>query len=154
MSEQLAPTSGAAWRRAREEGEVITLASGNIVRVRAVPLDHLITSGRIPDILTPIAAKALWTDTEASVVADQVEVAKGFVELINLVVPAALLTPRVVETPTADDEISLADIDFQDKLTLFNLATGGAAMLRQFRIQQEKRMEPVSDSQDVRSAAE
>ncbi len=151
---QLTPTPGSVWRKPREAGETVRLPSGNIATLRPVALDQLMLSGKIPDLLTPIAAKSLWTETDTADIADQVETAKGFAELVNLVVPAAMLSPRIVAEPAADDEISLADIDFSDKLAIFQLATGGSQVLKSFREQQEKRVEPVSDGKDVRAETE
>lgn len=143
------PTPGSTWRKPRTVGETVTLPSGNVATLRPVALDMLIASGKLPDLLTPIAAKSLWTETDTSTIADQVETAKGFAELVNLIVPAAMLTPRIVENPQGDDEISLEDIDFSDKIAIFQLATGGSQVLKSFREQQEKRMEPVPDGENV-----
>lgn len=151
---QLTPTSGAAWRKPREQGEVVSLPSGNVARLRPVALDQLMLSGKIPDLLTPIAAKSLWTETDTASIGDQVETAKGFAELVNLIVPAAIIEPRIVAEPAADDEISLADIDFSDKLAIFQLATGGSQTLRLFREQQERNVAIISDGEDVRPEAE
>lgn len=151
---QLKPTSGQQWRKAREVGETIRLPSGNIATLRPVPLDQLMLSGKIPDLLTPIAARSLWAETDTSNIADQVETAKGFAELINLIVPLAVLRPRIVDNPQSDDEISLEDIDFSDKIAIFQLATGGSQTLSLFRKGQEADVEPVSDGEDVRPEAE
>jgi hypothetical protein len=148
------PTSGATWRKSREEGEVVTLPSGNVARLRPVALDQLIISGKLPDLLTPIAAKSLWTETDTSTIADQVETAKGFAELVNLVVPLAMLTPRIVLDPQADDEIAMDDIEFSDKIAIFQLATGGSTVLRAFRERQEASVDALPDSEDVRPKTE
>lgn len=148
------PTSGATWRKPRTEGEVVTLPSGNVARLRPVALDQLIISGKLPDLLTPIAAKSLWTETDTSTIADQVETAKGFAELVNLVVPLAMMEPRIVADPQADDEIAMDDIEFSDKIAIFQLATGGSTVLRAFRERQEANVDAVPDSEDVRPATE
>lgn len=149
---QLKPTSGQQWRKAREVGETIRLPSGNVATLRPVPLDQLMLSGKIPDLLTPIAARSLWAETDTGSIADQVETAKGFAELINLIVPLAVLRPHIVDDPQSDDEISLADIDFSDKIAIFQLATGGSQTLSLFRKGQEANVEPVLDGENVRPA--
>lgn len=146
------PTPGSTWRRPRTVGETVTLPSGNVATLRPVALDMLIASGKLPDLLTPIAAKSLWTETDTSTIADQVETAKGFAELINLIVPLAVLRPHIVDDPQSDDEISLADIDFSDKIAIFQLATGGSQTLSLFRKGQEANVEPVLDGENVRPA--
>lgn len=150
----LTPTPGAAWRKPREVGETVRLPSGNVATLRPVALDQLMLSGKIPDLLTPIAAKSLWTETDTGAIADQVETAKGFAELVNLIVPLAMLAPRVVAEPAGDDEIAPDDIEFSDKIAIFQLATGGATVLANFRKGQETDVEPVPDGQDVQSEAE
>lgn len=130
------PTSGRAWRKAREEGYIITLPSGNVAKLRPVALDVLITSGKLPDLLTPIAARTLWTEDSPQKIAEQAELAQGYAELVNVIVPAAFLSPRIVDSPQADDEISLDDLDFTDKVAVFNLCTAPAAALETFRNQQ------------------
>jgi hypothetical protein len=148
------PTAAVSWRRAREEGELITLPSGNVARLRPVALDVLITSGGIPDLLTPIAAKTLWSETDPADIAQASELAEGFAKLVNAIMPAAFIEPRVVENPTADDEIGLDDIQFDDKVAVFNLVTAGAYTLRKFRERQETGLDIVRNGQSNGSAAE
>lgn len=153
------PTPAAVWRKPRLEGYVVTLPSGNRVRLRPVALDLLILGGDLPDLLTPIAARSLWTETDVAAIADQVELAQGFAELVNRVVPLAVLEPEIVtDVPSGyqfgDDEIALDDIDFGDKLAIFQLATQPAAVLRSFREQQAAGVAALSDGQDGEPATE
>jgi len=149
------PTPGNEWRKPREEGYVIKLiTSGNTVRLRPVALDMLIASGSIPDILTPAAAKILWDGPDAGLIAARSEIDHEFIDLVNVVVPAAMLYPRVVDTPQADDEISLDDLDFSDKVAIYQLAIQPAAVLRRFRDQQATDVELVRDGQDDEPAPE
>lgn len=150
----LTPTPGSAWRKPREQGEIVTLPSGNVARLRPVAVDALLAAGRIPDLLSGIAAKALWTETGTASIAEQAEQAKGFADLINLIVPLAMLEPRVVDAPEGDGEISLDDVEFSDKIAIFQLATGGSTLLRTFRRDQEKRLAVVPDGEDVQPATE
>lgn len=136
-------TPAAQWRKARLEGHVVRLPSGNVARVRPVPMDLLITGGKIPDILTPIAARALWVDTDAETIGNETEMAKGFIELVNLIAPLALVEPRVVAKPTGDDEIALEDMEFSDRLAVFSLATQPSEVLRRFRDEPAGDVEPV-----------
>lgn len=142
-------TTGKAWRKAREEGYLITLPSGNVARLRPVALDVLITSGQLPDVLTLMAASHLWSDQEYEPgdIAKQSEMAKDYADLINAVIPAAMLSPRVVDEPDADDEITLDDIEFADKIAVFNLSTAGATALRGFRDKQARDVEIVPNGQ-------
>lgn len=144
-------TTAAVWKLARKEGEIITLPSGNVARLRPVSLDILITSGTMPDMLTPVAAKTLWSDegTDYNDIAALPEMAKGFADLVNFVVPAAFIEPVVVEKDKkpGTDQISIEDVEFGDKVAVFNLATSGAATLRKFREQQARNVEDVPDNE-------
>lgn len=140
-------TSAFQWRRPREEGFLIRLPSGNTARLRPVALDVMLASGKLPDLLTPIAAQSLWTETNTETLGQQGELAKSYVELINAIVPAAMMCPTISATPTADDEISLSDLDFSDKVAIFQLVTQPVEVLRRFRDQQSADVELVHDSQ-------
>lgn len=132
----LVVSSGRAWRQARERGEVVRLPSGNVVRLRAVALDAMILAGDLPDLLTPIAAKSLWTEANETEIGNSLSLAKGYAELVHRIIPLAMMDPRVVDNPTADDEITLADLDFGDKVAIFQIATQPAEVLARFRAQQ------------------
>ena len=164
--EQLHPTSAADWRRPREEGYLVTLPSGNVARLRPVALDVLMMSGSIPDILTPLAAKLLWSETELNEVLQDGEKQKTYAELVNRIVPAAMLEPRVVSLDDeeigqesggrvlASDEVLLEDIDFNDKLSIFQLAILPAESVRRFCERQAADVEAVSDGEGDQPEAE
>jgi len=132
----ITPTLARTWRQPRAEGFVVTLPSGNVARLRPVALDRMILSGSLPDLLTPLAAKTLWTTTDEAEIGNQIELARGFVDLVNLIVPLAMMEPTIVEDPQTDSEISIEDIDFGDKVAVFQLATQPATFLKAFREQQ------------------
>lgn len=144
---ELFPTPGATWRQPRLEGYVVNLPSGNFARLRPVAIDILIANGKIPDLLTPIAARSLWEETATDQIANQAEMAKGFADLVNIIVPAAMMQPRIVDNPQGDDEISLDDLDFGDKLAIFQLATGGSATLKAFCKQQAANLAALLNSE-------
>jgi hypothetical protein len=147
-------TPAATWRRERIQGYPVTLPSGNIAILQNVPLDQLLESGDIPDILTPIASRALWSDTDSNELAKDVELHRKFMDLIGIIIPMSMISPKVVLNPNPEkEEISLDDIDFNDKVAIFNLAIQPAAVLKNFRKVQEKSMADSSDSQDLRDSA-
>jgi hypothetical protein len=139
----LQPTPASEWRQPRQEGFVIQLPSGRSARIRPVALDVLIASGEIPNLLLPIASEILWVDSARRFDTDDPvefkerglgEAVPDYFKLISMVVPAALLEPRVAPEgqEPADDEITLADIDSVDKVTIFQLAVQPVEVLRQF----------------------
>ena len=147
------PTRGREWRKPREEGFVIDLPSGNAAKLRPVALDRLVLAGRIPDLLSPVAAEALWVQTTESEMKGKGDLLKNYTELVNLIVPLALVEPRISDNPTADDEISLDDIDFTDKVAIFQVATQPAAVLKRFREQQAGSLDAVHDGENDSAAA-
>jgi hypothetical protein len=67
----------------------------------------------------------------------------------------AMIRPAVVTDPDPDkEEISLQDIDFMDKIAIFNLVTQPAAVLKNFRRDQEKRLAALRDGNQNRAEAE
>lgn len=154
MTDEWQPTSGKTWRSPRLEGVVIPLPSGNMARIRPVALDMMVASGKIPDLLAPIAAKTLWTEIDTDEIGDVKELATGMVNLFNVVCKAAFVEPRVVDEPQADDEITLEDIAFQDKATVFQLAIGPARHLELFRQEQGERLAALHDIKGNGPAAE
>lgn len=131
------PTSGSTWRRPYVEGEVVQLPSGNYARLRPVALDMLVAKGEIPDFLTNVAAMTLWVETDMEKASENGELLKQFTELVNLIVPAVFMDPKIVDDPQADDEISIEHVSFTDKAAAFQLAIQGAEAMRRFREQQE-----------------
>lgn len=143
----LVVTSGASWRQARQAGSVVMLPSGNVIKMRAVPLDQLIITGQLPDLLTPIAAKSLWTTTDEKEIGNTLDLAKGYIELVNRIVPMAVVAPKIVDRPAADDEIELLDLDFGDRVAIFQLATQPAGVLAEFRREQAAKLAAVRNGE-------
>lgn len=141
-------TSGKEWRKPREEGFIIDLPSGNAAKLRPVALDRLVLAGRIPDLLSPVAAEALWIQTSEAEMKGKGDLLRNYTELVNLIVPLALIEPRISDNPTGDDEISLDDIDFTDKVAIFQVATQPAGVLRRFREQQAGVLDAVHDGKN------
>ena len=149
-----APTSGKAWRQEKEEGELWTLPSGNVARLRPVSLMHLIRSGQIPDILTPLAASMVWEEMEPDKLTGTVEMAKNAADLAELICEASFVDPVIVEEPEEDNEVSHEHIDDMDKAWVMNTMIQAAEVLRKFRQQQEELMAAVSDGDEDGSEAE
>ena len=147
-------TPASEWRRFREEGEIVPLSSGRVVKLRPVALDQLISDGELPDILTPVAAKTLWanTDTEA-LLADQTDLAKHYFDLVNRIVKMVLLYPQIVDADPTDDQCLLYDLSLSERVEVFNMAQQPADLLKKFREQQEANLESLSDSEDDQQSA-
>lgn len=151
----LTPTRGSDWRKQAATTTITTLAySGMVVEIGHVQLDQLLLSGKIPDVLTPVVASVLWASVGQGKSEDEIRAEKGFYELVNSVVTAALVNPRVVANPTQDDEIAIADMDFGDKIVVYTIATQPLAVLHRFRQIEEPDVEPLPEGENVQPAAE
>lgn len=148
-------TPASEWRHFREEGELVPLISGRVVRVRPVALDQMILSGELPDFLTAIAAKTLWATPELeTALSDQVELAKNYFNLVNLIVKQTVIEPAIVDTNPSESEVLLVDISLQERIEIFNMAQQPAEALRSFRLKQEAGMADIPDGEDIRAATE
>jgi hypothetical protein len=151
MSNGETPTKGVDWRKPREEGFVLALPSGNSARIRPVALDVLLRNGEIPDLLTPFVAQMVYsgvdTDELDKLLSPEVltEQSTEMLGLIDAVVTAAFVEPRIVAEPQADDEISIADVELADRGTVFSLAVLPANDLRRFLERQAASVESIQD---------
>lgn len=140
MPKLLRPTSGAAWRQPRTEGYTKELPSGSFARLRPVSPDQLITTGEVPDILTPLVLKMLFQGSDGSELAQLTQSgellshAGETVKLINAICRLAFVQPRIVDDPQSDDEISIDDVAIIDRSFVFQLVTQPAEVLRDFRL--------------------
>lgn len=155
MTEQLKPTSGRDWRKMNEATITTMLPySGMVVEMGRAQLDQLLLTGKIPDTLTPIVADLLWSSVGQGRPAEQIQAERVFFELVNAVVSACLLNPRVVANPTQEDELTIGDLDFADKLIIYRLATQPLAVLHRFRQEQAPDVDAVPEGDDLQPAAE
>ncbi len=158
MSDQ--PTRGTDWRKPREEGFVLALPSGNTARIRPVALDVLLRRGEIPDLLTPFVAQMVYqgvdTDELDKLLSPEklTEQSTEMLALIDAVVTAAFVEPRIVEDPKEDDEISIADVELADRGTVFSLAVLPANDLRRFLARQTAGVGTVQDGDGDGAAPE
>ena len=151
----LQPMSAAEWRKLTEEGEVIQLPGGLVARIRTVSIETMIINGEIPDLLTPIATKTLFKETSLSEIGDDADVSKEWIDLVHLIVPAAMVEPRVAygDNPT-DDCLALSEMGWDDKLAVFQLAVSSVDVLANFRQAQKARLESVPDGESDDDEAE
>jgi hypothetical protein len=133
MTSELTPTSGKAWREGNTV--VLRLPSGRIARVRAVGPDVILRNGSLPDSLTGIIAQIMEGGGEVPK-PSTLDDLRGMADFMNVVTQSAFVEPRVVETPAADDEIGLDDIDWPDKEFLMGVVGASTRALESFRDEQ------------------
>lgn len=150
------PTAALEWRKAREVGELVPLPSGKMARLRPVDLLKMIRKGDIPNLLSPIAAKAVWSEQDTDEIGNSLGMSMEYYDLVCLVLPTIFVSPEIVDSPEdlGDDKILLDDVDPTDRLAAFNLAISGVSAMRQFRKQQEQYVDAVPDSDENGDTAE
>lgn len=123
------------WRKQRADGEPAILPSELQVRLKRVAAVDLALTGDIP--------AALQTQIEAVISggAGEVTLAKfrEFSSIINLVCQACIVSPA---------DLNVEELDYQDRLAIFQWANEVGAPLQTFRQQQAPAVE-LSPNRDV-----
>ena len=114
---QLTVTSGAQWRQARVFGELVPLPSGNVARLRKLSLLGFMRKGKIPDPLSAVINEMVAGKRRE---AADLDTFSDFADLLDLICREAFVEPKIVDDPQEDGEISIEDIDFQDRMAVFN----------------------------------
>ena len=123
--------SGAAAFRERsqrqQEGEILELSSGMVVKVRRPNDTKLIQEGHIP---AQLAMSSINIQQQKATPQDL----KNFAALQRLYARLTVVDPVVVEgEPQGDNEISIDDFDSGELSEIYLYATGGMDGLKQFR---------------------
>lgn len=146
-------TSGKEWRKLREEGLVIELPSGNVVRLRPVQLDMLLLLGRIPDALTQVVEDMIFGRPNSLLNEDSqtIEDLRLLVEFYDAICKSSFVSPRIVDKPQADDEINIEDVSLEDRRFVAELVNKPASELARFHPNrgQENVVASMDDQQDV-----
>jgi hypothetical protein len=150
--EKLPTTSGFEWRRNREEGELVQLPySGKLIRVRNVRPDQLLKLGKIPNPLAALMVDIIYGNVDSDrmnsflSITDNVEAAIDMVESLRVVCAAAFVSPKIVDNPTKDDEISIDDVELSDRSYVFRLTFVSAEALKTFRYESPSDVEVASN---------
>lgn len=144
------PTSGKEWRKARLEGKLVRLLSGNVVRLRPIEVDYFLRVGHIPDFLAPLISELITGGQAESELPPQEALEKQteWFTFLDDLCRYALVSPRVVDNPEADDEISVDDIAYMDKYFIYLMFSRPARLLRQFRQPQTQPVAPMASPAD------
>ncbi len=131
-------TSVSEWRDGRFKE--MTLPSGNVMKLKRVGLMDLIEQGGLPDTLSAMASE-LASKQQVRVLS--VAELKQYADVVNLVVKAAAVEPKVADAPSAET-LDVHEIDWVDRVQVYNWANGGTTLLRPFRPEAQKRSFPAS----------
>lgn len=143
-------TTATEWRKARVEGEVVTLPSGKAARLRTMSLLRLLERGTIPDALSGIIGEMMGGKKQ---VANTLETFQDLSELMALVCQLSFVYPKIVDDPKEDDEISIEDVAYDDQFFVFNFSQREISLLQPFRQERQGDVEDISDSDGVQPAA-
>lgn len=143
-------TSGAEWRKPREEGALLLLPSGRVVRVRAISLDTCVILGFIPDGLSRLVIDVFMGKESLADTIETLAQLKDEIQYWEVLCRTCLLEPRVVDNPQAEDEISLEDLEPGDKQHIASVVLRPAHELRPFCQQQNAFMESILNQQALR----
>lgn len=159
----LEPTPATVFRKEREAAEQgIPLelpATGRVVLVRTVTPEQLLRFGKIPDILTSLVLKMIYDGVKDEDVKTfllerpSAEETMQMVETLRIVCTAALVYPRIVDDPQADDEIHITDLSLDERGWIFRLVFHPAEILTNFRLEPLGDVEPVLDGDEVKQPA-
>lgn len=119
-------TSAADWKS--KSRSTLDCPSGAVVIIRRVSLVTLLTTGRVPEALVSgyldgIKALDAIKKVESGVDLSQIQKAQP---VIDAVLAAALVKPRVVIGEASEEEINVRDIPDEDRMFLFNHAITGS----------------------------
>lgn len=154
---QLTPAAEMRWLR--QEGAYTRLPhSGWVVKMRVVQPDRLLRLGKMPDILTTFVVQMIYGKLEKDAVSkflaprEQVAEAAEVLESLRVVCEAALVHPRIVAEPLADDEISIEDLELADRGWIFRLAFAPAEAMFPFRTQPPPSLDSMAELEAVPQA--
>lgn len=109
-------STAAEWRKPREQGFPVVFPSGLEARLRPVSVDFFMRVGRVPDLMTPFIVR-LITDGQAELdIPESYDDILQFNEFLNQLVMFAFVEPEVVAQDPNEDQITLDDLSYGDKL--------------------------------------
>lgn len=149
-------TAANQWKK-KEEGHELTVPSGNVCLVRRPGPDLFMGSGMVPNSLLGIVMPLLQDAQEKgkegdsspvpvevleplqqNIMEDPEKISDMFV-MIDSITLKCVIEPALSPVPEQGEErdperLYIDDIDFEDKIYIFNYAVGGAADLERFRL--------------------
>lgn len=134
-------SSGKAWREAREQGiEFKFPDSGEIAALRPIDVGLFVLTADIPDVLVKDVLNIINNKPTQLQLPPQEEIeqSKSWLKFLDDLTIFAFVNPKVVSDPQTDNEISVEDVCYADKLQLFLLFSQPVRILRRFREYQNK----------------
>lgn len=142
-------TPASAWKKQTVEGTLLTVPSGNTALVRSPGMQVFLQEGVIPNGLMGLVQEAMVTGgtaqiNEKEILADPQKL-QQIIDLADAVTVYCCIDPKVVAAPANipfgdpgrdPDVLYVDEVDFMDKMFIFNFAVGGGtADVEKFRTQ-------------------
>ncbi|MHB0976901.1 MAG: DUF7391 family protein [Candidatus Aquicultorales bacterium] len=133
-----APESLAAQWKAN--GTPVELPSGNTAKLRRFNIFYLLKEGKVPNHLASIVQGFISSPAgpDLGALVQKKENLDAMLELLEITAKSCFVDPRVVDNPTADNEIGFSEIALDDLLYVWGWAQGEAVSLESFREDQER----------------
>lgn len=134
-------SSGKAWREARENGiEFKFPDSGETAALRPIDVGLFVLTADIPDVLIKDILNIINNNPTKLALPPQEEIeqSKVWLKFLDDLTRFAFVNPKVVPDPQAENEISVEDVCYADKLQLFLLFSQPVRILKRFREYQNK----------------
>lgn len=133
-------TSAREWREKRKKGIEFELPEyQDIVLIRPMDAEFFFKLGGIPDFLAPTVRKIINGNDYSMPLPPEDQSQEDLVKWLawlDELVTYALVSPKVVSDPQGDDQISIDEIGYIDKLRIYKFFGWPAQQLRRFREQQ------------------
>lgn len=170
-------TTAREWKTKARQGTDLPVPSGNVALVRNPGMRQFLETGVIPNELMDIVEKALKRGEApdfAKVAQDDPKKTKAVLDMIDNVVRTTVIQPVVWPVPSAEeceknlqeypdscdergrleDRLYVDEVDFEDRLYIFQWVSGGTRDLEQFRSELRATLADLPGGDEVRNAAE
>lgn len=140
--------SAKEWREAREKGIEQVFPSGLVAAIRPIEVDAFVVFGHIPDSMAHLVNRMIngeFIAPEELVAPSHEEIQKSeeWRKFLNELAIYAFVSPEVREVPENDNQISVWDVSYGDKVFLYHFFARPAGYLRSFRDFKAQPVEPV-----------
>lgn len=147
------PTPASAWKKT---GDVLTLPSGNTLRVTNPGIMGLAHKGLVPNSLMTVIMDAVQKGKEPKpeeIMSENLDIAEMFGMMDNAIIEMAQ-EPKVLPLPEEGEprdpaSLYIDEISDEDKTFLWQWATGGTADVEQFRRESTRDMGALLGQQAV-----
>lgn len=149
------PTAAKQWKG--KQGVDLELPSGNVALVRNPGIQHFLRTGVIPDPLTGMVRKMISGKVDkfdpSELIQDEEQLNATF-EMFDKVLVEVVVQPNVEMPPEPgaerDEEVLYADeVDFQDKVFVFQFAVGGTKDLEEYLQRSKQTMDALQAGEGV-----